>query len=145
VKPRLVKQARGPLQLARRAKKRRQHEIYEDDGNAATIGLSTKLRPITHANQIGPTVQHMLEDLRQGHISKMQNGFGFMIRAIVNTFLKVAEYIPLAGTSYLPLPSFLLKKPIEQLRAFKTKTCDALAMRCLRRSRTSQLISVHKM
>jgi hypothetical protein len=94
VKRRLVKQEGGALERPRRAKKRREYEIYEDDENVATIGLSKKLRPVTHTNQIVPVVQQMLENLRLRHITKMQNGSGFMIRAIVKTFPKVAEHVP---------------------------------------------------
>jgi hypothetical protein len=110
VKPQLVKQEGGALERARRAEKRRQYEKYETDENVATVGLITKLRPITHVNQIVPVVRQMLEDIRIRHITKMQNGSGFVIRAIVKTVLKVAEHMPLAGRSYLPLPAFLNNK-----------------------------------
>jgi hypothetical protein len=110
VKPEIVKQDGGALERARRAQKRHEYELYEKAKDVATIGLITKLRPITHINQVAPTVDQMLEDLRQRHITKMQNGSGFMIRAIVETVLKVAEHTPLAGSSFLPLPTFLQRK-----------------------------------
>ena len=109
-KPEIVKQEGGALERARKMAKRREYELYENAKDVASIGLVTKLRPITHINQVANMVDQMLEDLRTRHIDKMQNGSGFMIRAIVQTVLKVAQHTPLAGSSYLPLPIFLQRK-----------------------------------
>jgi hypothetical protein len=71
-------------------------------GLALSIGLATKLRPITHINQ----VPNIVEDLRQHHNNRIRNGSGFIMRAILQTLLNVAKQPPLTGSSYLPLRRF---------------------------------------
>ena len=153
IKPQLVKQEGGALERARKLQQRRKYEAFEKDMNVANIGLCTKMRPITHVAQVPQTVEQMLEDLRQRHITKMQNGSGFMIRAIVKTVLKVAEHLPLRAGSYLPLPSFLANKKCiiniqnQDMRCFaysllaSIKTLTAPNIRTVRRTTQSSTFS----
>jgi hypothetical protein len=109
-KPNVVSQTGGALERRRRAAKRRKYEKTEADPTVATIGLTTKLTPITSRVDVRPTVERLLAELRERHINAIQLGSGFMLRAIVSADLCVAKHTPLDGSSYIPLPDFLERK-----------------------------------
>ena len=109
-KPPVVQQSGGALERARRAAKRRKYEEKEKDKNVATIGLTTKLTPITDRTNVRPTIERLLAELRERHINAIQLGSGFILRAIVSADLNISKHTPLAGGSYIPLPDFLERK-----------------------------------
>ena len=109
-KPPVVQQSGGALERARRAAKRRKHEEKEKDKNVATIGLTTKLTPITDRANVRPTIERLLAELRERHINAIQLGSGFMLRAILSADLSISKHTPLAGGSYIPLPDLLQRK-----------------------------------
>ena len=109
-KPSLVEQTGGALERSRKAAQRRKYERNEDDKNVATIGLTTKLTPITHRSDVRRTVERLLAELRERHVNSIQNGSGFVLRAIVSADISIAKHTPLDGSSYLPLPDFLARK-----------------------------------
>jgi hypothetical protein len=109
-KPPVVQQAGGALERARRAAIRRKYEETEKDKNVATIGLSTKLTPLTNINDVRPIVERLLGELRQRHIDSIQNGSGFILHAIISADLNIAKHTPLDGRSFIPLPDFLERK-----------------------------------
>ena len=63
-KPKVDAQVGGALERARRAAKRRKYEKNEVDKTVATIGLTTKLTPITHKSDVRQTVERLLADNR---------------------------------------------------------------------------------
>ena len=76
----------------------------------ATIGLTTKLTPITNCVDVRPMVERLLAELRERHVNSIQQGSGFMLRTIVSADMNVAKHVPLGGSSYIPLQEFLLRK-----------------------------------
>ena len=109
-KPKIVQQTGGALERARRAEKRRKYEKNEKNKEVATIGLSTKLIPITHEKDVRPTVERLLAELHERQSNSIQQGSGFVLRGILSADLNVAKHTPLDGSSYIPLPDFLQRK-----------------------------------
>jgi hypothetical protein len=109
-KPQLVNQSGGALERARRAAKRRKYEEKEMDKSIATIGLATKLTPITDRRSARPTIERLLVQLRERNINAIQNGSGFVLRTILSADLNIAYHTPLSGSSYIPRPDFLQRK-----------------------------------
>ena len=52
----------------------------------------------------------VFEELKNGNCNLIRNKSGLQIRKIVRLDLQIAEFKPLAGSSYLPLPTFLANK-----------------------------------
>ena len=61
------------------------------DKNIATIGLATNFTPITDRRSARPTIERLLAELRERHINAIQNGSGFILRAILSADLNVAS------------------------------------------------------
>ena len=73
-KPPVIEQSGGALQRARRAARRRRYEEEENDKNVATIGLTTKLTPITDRVNVRSTIELLVAELRERHINAIQLG-----------------------------------------------------------------------
>ena len=84
--------------------------MKDQDPNIATMVLNTKLVPVLHAMDIPSTVAEMIKTLKEKHVNMLMKGSDMAMRAVVRMDMPLAIFTPLAGSSYLDLPAFLLNK-----------------------------------
>lgn len=91
----------------------------QTDPNAKKVGyLKTEYIPLRHVSEIPSAQEKVVTQLANRHVNFMREASGLRLRNVQHASLYIAKHTPMArsdlgntsGSSYVPLPNFLLKK-----------------------------------